>query len=165
MAHESTWVTSFKKSAIATAAAAAAGSVLTDPKSTWYEGLRKPWFQPPKVAFPVVWTLLYGTTALGAAGVVTKLRTQGRRDEADAFQNAHRVNLALNAAWSGAFFRAHNLKVATVWSAVLAGSSAALAARAAKVSGSDAAPFVAYTAWCTFATVLSGTVARLNRNR
>jgi benzodiazapine receptor len=116
-------------------------------------------------AFPIVWSTLYGTTALGAAGVVTKLRDQGRDSEADAFTLAHRVNLALNAGWSGAFFRSHRLGFATVWAAVLAASSADLARRAKEVSSTDAAPFVAYAAWCSFATILSvrSSVAALNR--
>jgi tryptophan-rich sensory protein len=163
MAKESVWVTSFKEAALATAACAVVGSVLTNPQSTWYEGLRKPWFQPPGFAFPVVWALLYGTTALGAAGTMTKLREQGRTSEADAFRTAHRINLALNAGWSGAFFRSHSLGFATVWAAILAASSADLARRAKDVSPTDAAPFVAYAAWCSFATVLSGAVAGLNR--
>src|SRR5664280_2389192 len=107
MAKESVWVMSFKEAALATAACAVVGSVLTNPQSNWYEGLRKPWFQPPGFAFPVVWTLLYGTTALGAAGTLAK--------------------------------------------------------RAKAVSPTDSAPFVAYAAWCSFATLLSGSVAGLNR--
>jgi len=50
-----------------------------------------------------------------------------------------------------------------VWAAILAASSADLARRAKDVSPTDAAPFVAYAAWCSFATVLSGSVAGLNR--
>jgi tryptophan-rich sensory protein len=163
MAKESAWVQSFKEAALATAACAVVGSVLTNPQSSWYSGLRKPWFQPPGFAFPVVWTLLYGTTALGAAGTMAKLREQGRTDEADAFRTAHRINLALNAGWSGAFFRSHKLGFATVWAAILAASSADLAKRAKAVSPTDSAPFVAYAAWCSFATVLSAAVAGLNR--
>lgn len=163
MAKESAWVESFKEAAFATAACAVVGSALADPQSHWYEGLRKPWFQPPGFAFPVVWTLLYGTTALGAAGTMVKLREQGRTDEANAFRTAHRINLALNAGWSGAFFRSHSLGFATVWAAVLAASSADLARRAKAVSSADAAPFVAYAAWCSFATLLSGSLAGLNR--
>ena len=163
MARESTWVTSFKDAALATTVCAVVGSALTNPQSNWYRSLRKPWFQPPGAAFPLVWTTLYGTTALGAAGVVSKLRDQGRDSEADAFQTAHRINLALNAGWSGAFFRSHRLGFATVWAAILAASSADLARRAKEVSSSDAAPFVAYAAWCSFATLLSGSVAALNR--
>lgn len=163
MARESTWVRSFKDAALATTACAVVGSALTNPQSSWYTGLRKPWFQPPGAAFPLVWTTLYGTTALGAAGVVSKLRDSGRDSEADAFQTMHRINLALNAGWSGAFFRSHRLGFATVWAAVLAASSADLARRAKDVSSTDAAPFVAYAAWCSFATLLSGSVAALNR--
>ena len=163
MAKESAWVQSFKEAALATAACAVVGSVLTNPQSSWYSDLRKPWFQPPGFAFPVVWTLLYGTTALGAAGTMAKLREQGRTDEADAFRTAHRINLALNAGWSGAFFRSHKLGFATVWAAILAASSADLAKRAKAVSPTDSAPFVAYAAWCSFATVLSAAVAGLNR--
>jgi len=163
MAKESAWVQSFKEAALATAACAVVGSVLTNPQSSWYSDLRKPWFQPPGFAFAVVWTLLYGTTALGAAGTMAKLREQGRTDEADAFRTAHRINLALNAGWSGAFFRSHKLGFATVWAAILAASSADLAKRAKAVSPTDSAPFVAYAAWCSFATVLSAAVAGLNR--
>jgi len=163
MARESNWVRSFKEAGLATAACAVVGSALTNPQSDWYTRLRKPWFQPPGFAFPLVWTTLYGTTALGAAGVVSKLRDQGRHSEAEAFQTMHRLNLALNAGWSGAFFRSHKLGFATVWAAVLAASSADLARRANEVSSTDAAPFIAYAAWCSFATLLSGSVARLNR--
>ncbi|MBI4900802.1 MAG: tryptophan-rich sensory protein [Actinobacteria bacterium] len=163
MARESTWVTSFKNAALATAASAAAGSALTNPTSTWYTGLRKPWFQPPPVAFPIVWTALYATTALGAAGVVTKLRNEGRHAEANTFEAAHRLNLALNAGWCGAFFRSHRLGFATLVAMALAASSADLARRAKEVSSADAAPFIVYAAWCSFATVLTRSIARLNR--
>ena len=163
MAKESVWVQSFKEAALATTICAVAGSALTNPQSAWYTSLRKPWFQPPGIAFPVVWTLLYGSTALGAAGTMTKLRQQGRTSEADSFRTAHRINLALNAGWSGAFFRSHSLGFATVWAAILAASSADLARRAKDVSSTDAVPFMAYAAWCSFATVLSRSVAALNR--
>lgn len=154
---------SFKKAALATAASAVVGSALTNPRSAWYTSLRKPWFQPPGAAFPLVWSTLYATTALGAAGVVTKLRDQGRDTEADAFESAHRLNLALNAGWCGAFFRSHRLGFATLWSVALAASCADLVRRAKDVSGTDAAPFVAYAAWCSFATVLTGAIAGMNR--
>ncbi len=162
MARESTWVTSFKSAALATAASAVVGSALTNPRSAWYTSLRKPWFQPPGVAFPLVWTTLYATTALGAAGVVSTLRNDGRNAEADAFEAAHRLNLALNAGWCGAFFRSHRLGFATLWAAALAASSVDLARRAKEVSTADAAPFLAYAAWCSFATVLTRSIARLN---
>ena len=50
-----------------TAAAALAGSLGTRPASDWYESLDKPDWQPPKAAFPLVWTPLYGLIAWGPA--------------------------------------------------------------------------------------------------
>jgi tryptophan-rich sensory protein len=162
MTDASTWVKAFTQVGLATAACSVVGGLLTDPKSDWYEGLRKPWFQPPRITFPVVWTLLYATTALGAAGTITRLRDAGKTKEAEDFRRLHLLNLALNAGWSGAFFRSHSLQFATVWAGALAASSADLAKRAKAVNGTDAAPFLVYAAWCSFATLLSGTIARLN---
>ena len=53
--------------AAATAATAAAGGVATDPESAWYRRLRKPDWQPPAIAFPVVWTALYADLAVSSA--------------------------------------------------------------------------------------------------
>ena len=75
------------------------------------------------------------------------------------------ANLALNTAWSGVFFRAHALVPSTVVAGVLALSSADLTRRAAKTGWGKAAALGVYTAWCGFATVLSGAVARRNRKR
>ena len=53
--------------AAATAATAAAGGIATDPDSRWYRRLRKPHWQPPAIAFPVVWTALYADLAVSSA--------------------------------------------------------------------------------------------------
>ena len=53
--------------AAATAATAAAGGIATDPDSRWYRGLQKPDWQPPAIAFPVVWTALYADLAVSSA--------------------------------------------------------------------------------------------------
>ena len=63
------------------------------------------------------------------------------------------------------FFRAHALVPSTVVAGVLALSSADLTRRAAKTGWGKAAALGVYTAWCGFATVLSGAVARRNRKR
>ena len=35
-------------------------SVVTRPEiPTWYAALTKPWWTPPPLAFPIVWTILY----------------------------------------------------------------------------------------------------------
>ncbi len=146
----------------AVAACATVGSLLTDARGAWYEKLKKPSWQPPSAAFPIVWTSLYAIIAISAARVVTQLEAQGRDAEASGFKRALASNLLLNAGWSGLFFRAHNLPVATAGAAALAASSAKLASRAASVSSGAALGLGAYAAWCAFATALSNKLAALN---
>lgn len=142
---------------------AVAGSLLTDPNSAWYRGLRKPAWQPPAIAFPVVWTGLYALITVAATATSADLEERGRDAEAADFRRALALNLVLNAGWSGLFFRARNLPLATAGAAVLAGSSVDLARRGASTGPGKGAALGAYAAWCMFATALSAAVARRNR--
>ncbi|MGZ8819159.1 MAG: TspO/MBR family protein, partial [Mycobacterium sp.] len=46
--------------ALATAATAVIGGLASRPaQSAWYENLKKPPYQPPRQAFPIVWPVLY----------------------------------------------------------------------------------------------------------
>ena len=49
--------------ATAVTASAALGGLATTPDSDWYAGLDKPAWQPPPIAFPLVWTPLYADIA------------------------------------------------------------------------------------------------------
>ena len=75
------------------------------------------------------------------------------------------MNLALNAGWSGLFFRSKNPPLATAGAAALAASSADLPRRGAKAGPGKAIGLGAYAAWCTFATALSAQIVRLNPRR
>ncbi len=113
------------------AACVVVGSLLTAPKSDWYVGLRKPSWTPPAAAVPVVWTTLYGLIWISSTATISELLDAGKKDEATAFAKALAVNLAVNAGWSGLFFRARRLPAATVVAGLLAASSADLSRRAA----------------------------------
>ena len=147
------------------AACAVVGSIATTPGSGWYRRLRKPRWQPPPAAFPVVWTSLYAAITVAATATIAELEDQGREAEAAAFWKGLAVNLALNAGWSVVFFRLHRLPAATLWAALLAASSTDLARRAAAAGPGKAVALGAYAGWTVFATGLSGAVARLNRRR
>ena len=147
------------------AATALAGGLLTDPASGWYRRLRKPSFQPPAAAFAPVWTSLYALITVSAAATVADAREAGREADAEQFERALAANLALNASWSGVFFRGHAPLPATVVAGLLALSSADLARRAAPYGPGKAAALAAYAAWCGFATALSAVIAVKNRRR
>lgn len=140
--------------------AAVAGSLLTDPKSQWYRALDLPSWQPPALAFPLVWTGLYATTTLASAATIAELPEA----QSNSYRRALVVNMLLNTSWSGVFFRAHRPAAATVVAAALATSSADLARRADGAQrGLRTVSLGGYAAWCGFATVLSGEIARRNR--
>ena len=153
---------------------AAVGSLLTRPDSAWYESLRKPAWQPPPAAFPVAWTTLYALIWVAASSAISELGetttgpdagTASPDGEAAArgLTRALAVNLALNAAWRGLFFRARALPAAAVGAGLLAASSADLARRAAPAGRGKAVALGAYAGWTAFATALSTQIARLNR--
>lgn len=142
---------------LAVAAAAGTGSIASPRRvPAWYSRLRKPPYQPPGAAFPVVWTALYGDIATTSAVTIDRLRTAGRHRDANRYAAALGVNLLLNAGWSWLFFRYHKLGASAFGAAALTASSADLARRA----GPALSP---YPVWCAFATVLATHVWWLNR--
>ena len=95
-------ITTVAWTAAATAATAAAGGVATDPDGGWYRGLRKPEWQPPAIAFPVVWTALYADLAVSSAvaldsGAGTDSVSTTRLQELAVYRSALAANLVLNA--------------------------------------------------------------------
>ncbi|MGO9154714.1 TspO/MBR family protein [Mycobacterium sp.] len=150
--------------ALAVAAAASSGSIASPGRTPgWYDRLRKPSYQPPKVAFPVAWTSLYTDIAATSAVAIDRFRATGREDKARRYIAALGVNLFLNAGWSWLFFRYHKLGASALGAAVLAASSADLARRAADADPRAGFALSPYPLWCGFATVLATHVWRLNR--
>lgn len=149
---------------LAVAVAAATGSIASPRRvPAWYTRLRKPAYQPPGAAFPVVWTALYADIATTSAVTVDKFRAAGRHDKARGYAAALTVNLLLNAGWSWLFFRFHKLGAAVLGAAALTASSADLARRAAAADPRAGAALAPYPLWCAFATILSAHIWRLNR--
>ncbi|MGD7707676.1 TspO/MBR family protein [Microlunatus sp. Y2014] len=138
-------------SSLAVTATAVSGSVATDPDSDWYRDLDKPDWQPPGVAFPVVWTALYATLAGATAKAYEHLPPEQRAR----YVREVMVNLTLNAGWSWLFFRSHNLPLAALGAAALAVSTIRLAVRSGKADKAAGAWLVPYALWTCFATVLS----------
>lgn len=131
--------------------------VLSKP-GAWYAALNKPSFNPPAWIFGPVWSLLYTLMAL-AAWIVWK------RGGFAAHRRAlvlYLIQLALNAAWTPAFFGIHRLDLAfgvivALWIAI------ALTLRAFwHVNRLAGGFFVPYLAWVSFAAFLNWTLWRLN---
>lgn len=152
--------------ALATAATAVIGGLASRPaQSAWYAKLRKPPYQPPRQAFPIVWPVLYADIAATSAATLDHLEERGQHEQRRAYVVALTTNLVLNGSWSWLFFNRRLLGTSAVAAAALTASSIDLTRRSIAVEGAKAAPLVAYPAWCAFATALSTHIWALNRRR
>jgi benzodiazapine receptor len=144
-------------------ASATLGGLASRPaQSAWYARLKKPSFQPPRQAFPIVWPVLYADIAAVSASTLDDLRDHDR-DQARTYAALLAANLALNAGWTWLFFTRRQLGASALAAAVLTASSADLTRRAIATRGPVGAALGLYPAWCAFATVLSTRIWQLNR--
>lgn len=147
------------KTALGAAAAAAAGGLATDARSAWYRRLRKPPWQPPPQAFPLVWTPLYAAIAYGGARALA--RTDGARRRA--VGRALAGNLLLNAAWPAVFYRLRSPRLALAEILALDVSTLVLVRRALAADRPAGLLLLPYAGWAAFATALNAAIARRNR--
>ncbi|MCT7658432.1 TspO/MBR family protein [Mycobacterium deserti] len=150
-------------SALAVTVTAVIGGLASRPaQSSWYATLRKPPYQPPRQAFPIVWPMLYADIAVVSSATLDELARQGRSDERRRYIAALVANLVLNGSWSWLFFDRRMLGTAAIAAGALTVSSADLTRRSVAVQGAKAAPLGLYPLWCAFATVLSSHIWFLN---
>lgn len=143
----------------ATAATAVLGGLGTDPDSSWYESLEKPPWQPPPVAFGLVWTPLYATIAYGTARAIERAEPERR----PALWRLTAANLAANAGWNWAFFRARSPVAGLAVIGALNALNVALVAEAGRADRTAGATLAPYAAWVGFATALNASIWRRNR--
>ncbi|WP_435198270.1 tryptophan-rich sensory protein [Janibacter sp. GS2] len=149
----------------ATVASAGIGAAATQPETRWYRSLQQPPWEPPTIAFPLVWTPLYADIAVTSVATLTRLEGEEKVDEANAYRRALWANLVLNTAWSVIFWRLRRPGLAAAEAGILAVSSADLARRAARAGGRTRWTLVPYPVWTAFAAALSTSIARRNRTR
>lgn len=125
----------------------------------WYDGIRKPRWNPPNWVFAPAWTVLYVTMGVAAWMVWS------RREETAVglALGLFVVQLLFNSAWSWIFFRFRRIDLAfyelvAMWLLVLATLLAFWSIRPAA-----GLLLVPYLLWVTFAGYLNLTLWRLNR--
>lgn len=132
------------------------GSIASIQARSFYESLDKPAWAPPAGVFGPVWTLLYLSMAI-AAGMA--INSAGMiRGAAVLFV----IQLMLNALWSWTFFKwesgpASMVTIFALWILIIATMIGFW--RINTISGAFMIP---YLAWVTFASVLNGTIWKLN---
>jgi len=126
---------------------------------TWYQGLKKPAFNPPDWLFGPAWSILYLLMAVAAFLVWRQgLSAPGVKLALLVFL----IQLALNALWSILFFGMRSplaglVDIVALWLTILA--TVVLFFRVSVPAGTLLLP---YLAWVSFAAVLNAAILRLN---
>ena len=138
---------------VASAAAAATGIIFRP--GSWYDGLRKPSFTPPKWAFPVAWSTIYLLSAIAAARVAL-LPGAGLALALWAAQ------IALNTLWTPTFFGARRMGMAMGVMAVLWAVVAGMVVQFWMLDWRSGLMLLPYLAWLCVAAGLNWRVWRDN---
>ena len=139
---------------------AVSASLVTQPNiPTWYASLQKPSFTPPNWVFPIAWTTLYAMMAYALWRILSLPKGVPGRSAAIA---AFFVQLMLNGLWSFAFFGAQSPIAGLVVIAALTVAILATIMSFWKLDRPAALLLVPYLAWVAYASVLNGTIWRLN---
>jgi translocator protein len=102
-------------------------------QSAWYAKLKKPPYQPPRQAFPIVWPMLYANIAVTSAATLDELYERGQQQQRRAYIAALVSNLVLNGSWSWLFFNQRRLGASAIGAAALTVSSVDLTRRSMAV--------------------------------
>lgn len=147
--------------AAAVTVAAMGGALFTPRKGRvkeWYDALDKPPFNPPKWVFPVAWTTLYPMIAWSGYRVWQRPGSPERSRALGLWA----AQMALNGAWTPAFFGTEKPEAGLADISLLLPSIAAYALQARKVDRAAAKLMVPYLGWVTFATILNTEIVRRN---
>lgn len=121
----------------------------------WYEGLAKPFFNPPNWLFGPVWTVLYAMVAF--AGWRTWLR--GYKGLA---MQIWFLQLAVNFTWSPMFFGAQMLGLALLIIGVMIALTVIFIQLTWKADRLTALLMLPYLAWISFAGLLNASLWWMN---
>lgn len=126
----------------------------------WYAALHRPWFTPPNLVFPVMWTILYAMIA--AAGFYI-WRARGQDAAGNRRVWVFVLYMALNWSWSFVFFTQQQLFAGLVWIVGMNVLAVMLVVMCWKPLRNAAVLMLPPLGWTLFAAVLNGAFWWLNR--
>lgn len=133
-------------------------AVFTMKGMPYYEMQEKPFFTPPNIVFPIVWTILYFFMGISAA----RIKQSNNPKKAKALKTYY-LQLAVNFFWSVLFFGLHQYFLAFLWLLLLIILVAKMIKEFVQIDLTAAKLQIPYLLWCCFAAALNFGVWWLNR--
>lgn len=124
-----------------------------------YNELKKPFFSPPGIVFPIVWTILY--IIMGIAAYRVYVKTKEREVKGDEYF-FYLVQLLFNFAWSFIFFNFKLYGLAFLWIIVLLTLVVITTIKFYRVDKKAGLMMIPYILWLIFAAVLNYFIWMLN---
>ena len=134
-------------------------AILTGEAMLGYGDLTKPPLAPPKMLFPIAWTILYLLMGIGAALIYTKTEYKHYRSTG---LTLHIVQLILNFFWSIIFFNMKQYTFAFIWLVILWLVVFSMIMNYKEISTTAFFLNIPYIVWLTFAGYLNLAIAILN---
>ncbi|MFN1835956.1 TspO/MBR family protein [Balneola sp. MJW-20] len=135
------------------------GDVTADAIPGWYQGLKKPHFNPPDWVFAPVWTLLYIMMGWAAGRIYN---SGFEKQEVKYALSAFMIQLFLNVLWSQLFFGMKDPFLALIDIFLLLAAISWTMIRFKNIDKTSAYLLYPYLAWVCFATILNASIVWLN---
>jgi tryptophan-rich sensory protein len=135
------------------------GTSLRQDTFVWFKLLKKPVWCPPTLAFPAVWTVLYGL--MGYASYLVWHHGGGFEVQQGSL-TLYGIQLLLNLLWPILFFKQKKLKLAMVENLALLVTAAATATAFREVNVLAGQLMAPYVGWLMLANALNLYIARHN---
>lgn len=137
----------------------ALSAFLTKEGMTIFEGLNKPMFSPPRILFPIAWTILY--IMMGVAAYIVFQNESGSSIKSDGMFY-YVLQLIINFFWAIIFFNLKEYVFAFIWLILLIVVVFNLAKSYRDVSTLSMWLTIPYLAWLGFAAYLNLGIVLLN---
>lgn len=124
-----------------------------------YNTIKKPFFSPPGIVFPIVWTILYILMGIAAYRIYNKTKEREIKGDEYFF---YLVQLLFNFGWSFIFFSFKLYGLAFLWLIVLFILVVITTVKFLKVDKKAGLLMIPYILWLAFAGVLNYYVWMLN---
>lgn len=134
-------------------------SKFTEDSMIKYASFNKPWFSPPAIVFPIVWTILYTLMAIAAYRIYQYRKNGDKTYGALAF---YVIQLILNFAWSIIFFKLNLYGLAFIELVILLVFIVITTVKFFKVDKIAGLLMIPYILWVSFAGVLNFFIWMLN---